>query len=53
MGRHEQRGMMRYCRGEYVGEGSQGKDKYGEKIINERKGPAKGNRAMIRPDRKR
>lgn len=44
---------MRYCRGEYVGEGSQGKDKYGEKIINERKGPAGGNRVMIGADRKR
>lgn len=53
MGRTEQRGKMRYCRGEYVGEGSQGKDKYGEKVINDRKGPARGNRVMIRVDRKR
>lgn len=46
-------GNVRLCRGEHVGEGSQGKDKYGEKSINDRKGPARGSRVMIRVDRKR
>lgn len=50
MGRREQRGERRFCRGEHVGAASQGKDKYGEKVRKERKGPARGNRVMIRVD---